>query len=432
MYNLNKYLTKNSIFFLFQLLIGTGFLVPILATNPTENSSTNLVYKPNVALKISGEVVDEKGEALIGANVVIKGTTKGVTTDVDGKFELEVPDANAILMVSYVGYDKQEVVVGKQTQLRIALKPQGALEEVVVVGFGVQKKISVTGAISSVTTKDLIQSPVANLSNSLVGRMAGLFAVQSSGEPGNDGSTLRIRGVSTFAGGSSSNPLIMVDGIEVSNYNNIDPNEIESLTILKDASATAIYGIRGANGVLIITTKRGKIGKPQLSYSSNIAVTGFTNLRKGMDSYTYAKTYNEALKYDAYVSGAVYAPRFTDEELTKYQSGSDPIFYPNTDWYAKVLKPLTSQTQHNLNINGGTEKVKYFISAGYFNQGGQYNETGFKSEFNANRDYKRYNFRSNFNFDVTKSLKISVDIASQTEALSGSNEIGRASCRERV
>jgi TonB-linked SusC/RagA family outer membrane protein len=374
-----------------------------------------------VAFKIKGRVIDETGEGLIGANILVKGTGKGTTADADGNFELEVPNAQAVLVISFVGYDKQEITVGTQTFINVSLKPQKALEEVVVVGFAVQKKISVTGAVSSVSTKELIQSPVANLSNSLVGRMAGLFAVQGSGEPGSDASTLRIRGVSTFAGGTSSNPLIMVDGIEVSNYNNIDPNEIESVTILKDASATAVYGIRGANGVLIITTKRGTVGKPQLSYSSNVAITGFTDLRKGMDSYTYAKSFNEGLKYDAYVSGAVYKPQFSDEDIEKYKTGSDPTFYPSTDWYSQVLKPYTTQTQHNLNINGGTEKVKYFISAGFFNQGGQYNESSLKSEFKANKNYKRYNFRSNFNFDVTKRLKVAIDIASQTEALSGSN-----------
>ena len=248
--------------------------------------------------------------------------------------------------------------------------------------------------------------------------MPGLFAVQGSGEPGNDQSTLRIRGVSTFSG--AADPLILVNGVEVSNYNNIDPNEIENLTILKDASATAIYGIRGANGVLLITTKRGKVGKPQLSYTANGAETSFTALRKGMNSYDYARSFNEALRNDGYISGG-YTPKFSDADIAKYKSGEDPIFFPNTPWYDLVLKPHAYQTQHNLSINGGTDKVRYFMSAGFFSQGGQFNNTDLVKDFDANRRYKRYNFRSNFDFEVTKRLKTSIDLSSQTENLQGSN-----------
>ncbi|WP_080058409.1 SusC/RagA family TonB-linked outer membrane protein [Spirosoma aerolatum] len=370
---------------------------------------------------IRGKVTDtEKGEPVPGASIVIKGAAKGTNTDASGLYTIAVPDQNAVLVFSFVGFDKQEVLVGNQTQINIALKPDmKELNEVVVVGFGTQKKATVTGAIAAIGTKDLLQSPVANISNSLVGRMPGLFAVQTSGEPGNNASTLRIRGVSTFSG--ASDPLILVNGVEVSNYNNIDPNEIENLTILKDASATAIYGIRGANGVLLITTKRGKVGKPQLSYTGNVAVTSFTSLRKGMNSYDYARLYNESLKNDTYVSGAVYVPKFTDADLALYKSGEDPIFHPNTDWYSLVLKPQALQTQHNLSINGGTEKVRYFVSAGFFSQGGQFNHSDLVKDFDANRKYKRYNFRSSFDFDVTKRLKASIDLSSQTENLSGNN-----------
>lgn len=370
---------------------------------------------------VKGKVTDtEKGEPIPGVSIVLKGSTKGTNTDANGTYSMAVPAQGAVLVFSFVGYDKQEVIVGNQTQINVALKPDmKELNEVVVVGFGTQKKATVTGAIASVSTKELVQSPVANISNALVGRMPGLFAVQGSGEPGNNASTLRIRGVSTFSG--AADPLILVNGIEVSNYNNIDPNEIENLTILKDASATAIYGIRGANGVLLITTKRGKVGAPQLSYTGNVASTSFTALRKNMNSYDYARSYNEAQRYDAYVSGAVYAPKFSDAAIALYQSGEDPIFYPSTDWYDLVLKPQALQTQHNLSINGGTDKVRYFVSAGLFTQGGQFNNSKLIKDFDANRNYKRYNFRSNFDFDVTKRLKASLDLSSQTETVSGSN-----------
>ncbi|UFH57957.1 SusC/RagA family TonB-linked outer membrane protein [Spirosoma sp. KNUC1025] len=382
---------------------------------------------------IKGKVTDtEKGEPVPGASIVLKGATKGTNTDANGFYSIAVPDQNAVLVFSFVGFDKQEVIVGNRVQINITLKPDmKELNEVVVVGFGTQKKATVTGAIAAIGTKDLLQSPVANISNSLVGRMPGLFAVQTSGEPGNNASTLRIRGVSTFSG--ASDPLILVNGVEVSNYNNIDPNEIENLTILKDASATAIYGIRGANGVLLITTKRGKVGKPQLSYTGNVAVTSFTNLRKGMNSYDYARLYNESLKNDAYVSGAVYVPKFTDADLALYKSGEDPIFHPNTDWYSMVLKPQALQTQHNLSINGGTEKVRYFVSAGFFSQGGQFNHTDLVKDYDANRKYKRYNFRSSFDFDVTKKLKLSIDLSSQTENLTGSSNLnGTANNSNRI
>ncbi|WP_461054018.1 SusC/RagA family TonB-linked outer membrane protein [Spirosoma arcticum] len=370
---------------------------------------------------VKGKVTDsEKGEPIPGASIVLKGANKGANTDASGTYSIAVPDRTAVLVFSFVGFESQEVTVGSQTQVNVVLKPDmKELNEVVVVGFGTQKKATVTGAIASITTKDLLQSPVANISNSLAGRMPGLFAVQGSGEPGNDASTLRIRGVSTFSG--AADPLILVNGVEVSNYNNIDPNEIENLTILKDASATAIYGIRGANGVLLITTKRGKVGKPQLSYTANVAVTSFTSLRKGMNSYNWAKSLNEALRNDSYITGATYVPRFSDADLALYQNGQDPVLHPNTDWYALTLKPQALQTQHNLSINGGTEKVRYFVSAGFFSQGGLFNHTDLIKDFDANRKYKRYNFRSNFDFDITKRLKASIDLSSQTENLSGSN-----------
>ena len=398
-------------------------------------ADNQLVTTPRPAdITVRGKVTDsEKGEPIPGASIVLKGpTNKGTNTDANGNYSIAVPDRASVLVFSFVGYEKQEITVGNHAQVNVVLKADmKELNEVVVVGFGTQKKATVTGAIASIATKDLLQSPVANISNSLVGRMPGLFAVQTSGEPGNNASTLRIRGVSTFSG--AADPLILVNGIEVSNYNNIDPNEIENLTILKDASATAIYGIRGANGVLLITTKRGKVGKPQLSYTANVAVTSFTNLRKGMNSYDYAKSFNEALKNDAYVSGAVYTPKFSDADLALYKSGEDPIFHPNTDWYALVLKPQALQTQHNLSINGGTEKVRYFVSAGFFSQGGQFNHTDLVKDYDANRRYKRYNFRSSFDFDVTKQLKVSIDLSSQTENLTGSNNLnGTANNSNRI
>lgn len=372
----------------------------------------------NIDVTVTGTVRDENGEPLPGVTISVPGKSIGTVTDLEGKYTLSVPEGST-LVFSFIGFETQSIAIGDRSVIDINLAEDlASLDEVVVVGFGTQKKESVTGAISSVETKDLLQSPVANVSNALVGRMPGLFAVQGSGEPGNDQSTLRIRGISTFSG--QADPLIMVDGIQVDNYNNIDPNEIENITILKDASSTAVYGVRGANGVILITTKRGKLGKPQLSITSNVAVLSFTDLRKQMNSYDYARLFNEAQRNDSYITGG-YTPRFSDEDIEKYRSGEDPIFYPNTDWYGLLFKDQSIQTQHNLNISGGSEKVQYFISGGFFTQEGLFNNTRNIEEYDANRVFKRYNFRSNFNFDVTNRLKARIDISSQTEQSKGSN-----------
>ncbi|MFD2285876.1 SusC/RagA family TonB-linked outer membrane protein [Pedobacter petrophilus] len=364
---------------------------------------------------ITGTVVDETGKTIPGVSIAEKGTKNGTTTSVDGTFSIKVKDQNSIIIFSSTGYTSKQITVGTQKAFKIILNSSdNKLDDVVVVGYGTQKKITTTGAISSITTKELTQSPVANISNSLVGRLPGLFATQTSGEPGNDASTLRIRGVGTFNG--SADPLVLVDGIQVENFNNIDPNEVESLSILKDASATAVYGIRGANGVIIITTKRGQIGKPQINYTFNIASNSFTDIRKSMNSYEYASSWNRGIELDRYVVQGNTPLKYTPEEIEKYRTGSDPIFYPNTDWYNLLLKKSSGQSQHNLNIRGGQNKVKYFISIGLFDQAGLFNDfTYITKTFDANTTFKRYNFRSNFNFDVTKSFKIALDISAQTE-----------------
>jgi len=368
--------------------------------------------------KVSGIVLDENGLPVIGASVLIPGSNIGVATDINGRFTIEAP-TNAKLRVSYIGYEPREEELKVNSEMTISLNQSPkSLDEIVVVGFGAQKKESVVGSITSINTKDLVQSPQANISNSLIGRMPGLYAIQNSGEPGNDASILRIRGVGTFTG--NQDPLIMVDGIETTNYNNIDPNEIESLTILKDASATAVYGVRGANGVILITTKRGVEGKPKVSFSSNVARTDFPFLRKNMNSYTYANSYNKALAYDSYVTGN-YNPKYSDEAIELYRTHTDPIFYPDINWYNYMLKDASYQTQNNLSIRGGTERVKYFISLGYFTQDGMIKTTYYDAGYNNNLNYKRYNIRSNFDINLTKNLSTSIDFSSQISDTRGPN-----------
>ncbi|GJG30954.1 SusC/RagA family TonB-linked outer membrane protein [Hallella multisaccharivorax DSM 17128] len=367
---------------------------------------------PSDKNKLSGIVRDVTGEPIIGASVFVKGTKIGTITNVDGEFSLDVP-ANSTLMVSYIGFATREIPVKNHSNLKITLDEDAAhnLNEVVVVGYGTQKKTSVTGAIASVTTKDLVQTPQANISNMLVGKMPGLIAMQRSGAPGEDNSTLLIRGVSTFSDNTA--PLVMIDGVERPNYNGLDPNEIESVSILKDASATAIYGVRGANGVILITTRKGQKGKPHLSYSGNVAVQSPTALPHYLNSAQYCEMYNEALKNDAYTKGTSYVPRFTDEDIKLYRNGTDPIMHPSTDWVGTFLRKASMRTQHNFNISGGTDRVKYFISAGVFNQGGMYKYTKIDRHHDVNASDTRYNFRSNLDFNITQDFRATVQLSSQ-------------------
>ncbi|MGF6929231.1 TonB-linked SusC/RagA family outer membrane protein [Chitinophaga sp. W2I13] len=359
---------------------------------------------------ITGKVTDEKGSALIGTTIVVEGTQKSTSADSDGNYRIDVPEGKRVLVFSCIGYITRKVSLGSGAVLNVKMQPdEKNLGEVVVVGYGVQKKVTVTGAVASIGTKDLLQSPVANVSNMLVGRLPGLIAVQRSGEPGQDGSSLKIRGIGTLDAGSGSDPLIMVDGIERSNINQIDPNEIETINILKDASSTAVYGVRGANGVILITTRRGKMGPPKLSLTSNLGRQSPTQLPKMVSSYEYATLKNEALKNDGK------EPYFTEEDLELFKSGKDPVFHPSIDWFDMMLKPYSLQSQHNLNISGGTSLARYFISGGYFEQNGAYRYADYNPEFSANPKYKRYNFRSNFDFDVTPLFTVKVNLGGQVE-----------------
>ncbi|GAA0549348.1 TonB-dependent receptor [Chitinophaga japonensis] len=369
-----------------------------------------VLKKPPPGVIVTGKVTDENGAPVVGATVLVEGSQRSTSADADGNYRIEVPDGGKVLVFSCIGYMTRKVPLNNRTVINLQMQTdEKSLGEVVVVGYGVQKKVTVTGAVASINTKELLQSPVANVSNMLVGRMPGLIAVQRSGEPGQDGSSLKIRGISTLDAGKGSDPLIMVDGIERSNMNQIDPNEIETINILKDASATAVYGVRGANGVILITTRRGKVGPPQFSFTSNVGMQKPTQLPEMLNSYDYALLKNEALANDGK------APYFTERDLELFQSGEDPIFHPSVDWFKTMLKPHSLQSQYNLNISGGTEMTRYFISAGYFDQNGAYRYADYHPEYSANPKYKRYNFRSNFDFDVTPMFTVKVNLAGQVE-----------------
>jgi len=397
-------------FLLFSVIIFSS--VESLHSQTKSNNNQNFSEKKQV----NGIVKDAAGNPLPGVTIKADNVAGlGTVTGADGHFILNVPTSVQNLTFSFIGMVQQSVSIEKTTNLKVVMVDETIImSEVVVVGYGKQKKATVTGAISTVVTKDLLKSSQANISNALVGRMSGLTAVQKSGEPGKDQATIRIRGIGTFADGNLQNPLVMVDGVESETYNNIDPNEIENVSILKDASATAVYGVRGANGVILITTKRGTTSKPKVSLSTNFATQGFTDLRKPMNAYDWARSFNEAITYDGYLTGN-YTPKFSEEELIKYRDHTDPIFYPDTDWTKLIFKENTNQSQHNINISGGTKNVKYFVSLGYFSQQGMYNNTNLLSGYNTQVSYDRYNFRTNFDFQVTKDLSISLNVSDQLE-----------------
>lgn len=347
---------------------------------------------------IQGKVVDTQGEPVIGGNIVEKGTTNGVITDIDGRFSLSVNE-NAVLLVSYIGYVTREVSVRNQSNITITLsEDMQALDEVVIVGYGTQKKEVVTGAITTMKAEDVALSPSGNLAAGLAGRLSGVIINTRNGEPGADESTIRIRGQNSFVD-NSNNPLYVVDGVVRSEEGGIlsrfDPEDIESITVLKDASA-AIYGSRAANGVILITTKRGKVGKPTLSVSYNHAFTQPTRIVKMANSASYATAQNLANEMRGI------APRWTDDEIQKFADGSDRQHYPNTNWYEAVQKTWSSQDKANIQLTGGSDKFTYLVSGGVLNQGTPYNNSDIKN--------RMYNIRSNVDAHINDYIKITFDL----------------------
>lgn len=337
------------------------------------------------------------GEPLIGATITQKGTTNAVGTDERGFFSIEVP-ANAVLEVSNIGFETLEIRPNFSGPMQVDLKTSDSqLGEVIVVGYGTAKKATLTGAVSAIKGKEVLESPATNVSNSLAGRLPGLVAITGSGEPGYDGSTLRIRGANTL---NDNSVLVVVDGVPGRSLERIDPNSIESITVLKDASA-AIYGARAANGVILITTKRGKLGLPVITANVSFGFNQPTRLPKMADAATFATMLNEISDY----RGGT--PVYTDEEIQKYRDGSDPWRYPNTNWFDATLKKRSAQNNYNITISGGTEAMKYFVSLGAKTQEGNY--------FNSATKYNQYDFRSNIDGRITKDINIGVDVAGRME-----------------
>ena len=351
-------------------------------------------------------VVDADGLPVIGAGVTLKGTTTGVAADVDGGFTLLVPGETAVLEVSALGYVTEEVKVGKQRNFTVVLRDDTqSIEATVVVAYGTQTKATVTGALTSIDNKALIKAPVADVTNVLAGQMPGVSTVQETGQPGEDYAKIYIRGAGSLSD-SNASPLILVDGVERP-LNTVDPNEIESLSILKDAASTAVFGVRGANGVIIVTTKRGDTGKPRISVSSITGAQVPMSYITQSSSYDFARYYNVYQWNDGKTDPGLY---FTPEAIEAYRTGSDPVMFPNTQWHELMFRKAFVQTKNNINISGGSDKVRYFVSMGYMFQNGLLKQIP-DVPYDNNYSYNRYNYRANLDFKLTETTDMKFNIS---------------------
>lgn len=349
--------------------------------------------------KISGRVTDIKGEPLIGVNVTVDGDANGSITNMDGLYEIFVTKKSVVLKFTYIGFKTSEIRTNASTNIYdVTLEEQvNELEETVIVGYGTQRKISNIGAQSSMKMED-IKTPSASLTTTLAGRLAGVVAVQRTGEPGKDAADIWIRGISTP---NTSSPLVLVDGVERS-FNDIDPEDIESLTTLKDASATAVYGVRGANGVILIKTKPGKVGKPTVSADYYESFTRFTKMVDLADGITYMNAANEAMRNDGI------ATKYTEDQIRNTIAGKDPYLYPNVDWLKEIFNDWGHNRRVNVNVRGGSEKVAYYASVSYINETGMTVTDKNINTYDSKMKYSRYNFTTNLNIDVTPTTKVEI------------------------
>ena len=349
--------------------------------------------------KISGRVTDIKGEPLIGVNVTVDGDANGSITNMDGLYEIFVTKKSVVLKFTYIGFKTSEIRTNASTNIYdVTLEEQvNELEETVIVGYGTQRKISNIGAQSSMKMED-IKTPSASLTTTLAGRLAGVVAVQRTGEPGKDAADIWIRGISTP---NTSSPLVLVDGVERS-FNDIDPEDIESLTTLKDASATAVYGVRGANGVILIKTKPGREEKPTVSADYYESFTRFTKMVDLADGITYMNAANEAMRNDGI------ATKYTEDQIRNTIAGKDPYLYPNVDWLKEIFNDWGHNRRVNVNVRGGSEKVAYYASVSYFNETGMTVTDKNIDTYDSKMKYSRYNFTTNLNIDVTPTTKVEI------------------------
>ncbi|QIP13683.1 SusC/RagA family TonB-linked outer membrane protein [Spirosoma aureum] len=393
----------------------------VLSSNEVEPNSSatelNLGAGATADIPITGTVTDEKGEKLPGVSVLIKGTQRGTTTDTQGKFSLSIPAKETILIFSYVGFLPQEITIGSRTRIDVVLKGDDkTLDEVVVVGFGTQKKQSVVGSIVQTSTEELKRvGNVTDLKQTLTGNLPGLTTITASGEPGGTASgesatSIFIRGRNTWNGGQ---PLIMVDGVE-RNMENIDVNEVATISVLKDASATAVFGVKGANGVILITTKRGSDSKPQLAVSYNTTALSVSRLPEKLDSYEAIMLRNEMIEREGPinpVSWGDYVPYEVALRYRKPQSDINSILYPNVDWKEAMFKDVSWSHKANLNVTGGTKFVKYFGSLAYLHESDMFKKYENYKNYDPSYSFNRFNFRSNLDFRVTGTTTLKMNLA---------------------
>ena len=461
---LNDIESQTNLLFIYNKNVNVNRKVSVNAQNTSLQEVLQNLFDNNVSFKIEGSyivlspagatgspqqakhtvkgVVEDALGPIAGANVVEKGQpSNGTITNLDGKFTLKVTSNKAIIAISMIGMKTVEVTVpkdGKTLTVRLHDDTQ-TLDEVVVVAYGQQKKVSVTGSISAVGNRELKQGPTSSVTNSLTGRIPGLVTRQTSGRPGEDAAALYIRGRATV---NDASPLIMVDGIE-RDFSQIDPDEIESISVLKDASATAVYGVRGANGVILVTTKRGNSGKAKVSFSGEFGITQINRITKMVNAEEYATLMNEGLVNEGQ------APKYTEHDMQLYRNQSSPFTHPDND-YIDMFTKLGTQQKYNVNVSGGNERLKYFVSLGYFHQNGTY-ETDIEKlkkkpdlakliainpeldnllqqpDYNSAYYYNRFNVRTNLDIQVTKDFSIGVDFSYRTGSKNRPNSEGDAS-----
>lgn len=376
-----------------------------LAEKPQKVNPQLRDEKEKKGVLVRGRVTDEFGEAVIAAYVLEKDTQNGTLTDINGEYELMVSSESAVLEYKALGYQDRSVSIGKRQKVEVVLSVENTLlDEIVVIGYGTQTKTSITGALSVVDTKKLVESPVSSITNVLAGNVPGVSSVQTSGQPGKDAATIYVRGTGSLSSELSA-PLILVDGVE-RDFAQIDPNEIENMSILKDAASTAVFGVRGANGVILITTKRGKEGKQNISVSSNTGVQQPISLVNQVGSYEYATFWNQKMHNDGVTDPS---RLFSREAIEAYRTGSDPIMYPSVNWTDMMCNDFFMQSKNNVNISGGGKDVDYFVSLGYLYQNGILKQLE-ELPYNNNYTYNRYNYRANVDVALTRTTKLKLNI----------------------
>ncbi|MDR2472034.1 MAG: SusC/RagA family TonB-linked outer membrane protein, partial [Tannerella sp.] len=398
----------------FGILCRTVMFISLLQSVVAQGTNLTELESAQPARKtVTGVINDETDEPLAGATVVVKGSPRGVTADSDGTFSIDVT-ANDILQISYIGYELLEVKVGNQTYISIKLEPKrNELDEVTIVAFGKQKKESVIGSITTINPSDL-KVPSSNLTTALAGQMAGVIAYQRSGEPGADNADFFVRGITTF--GTNTNPLILIDGIELTTTDlaRLQPDDIASFSIMKDATATALYGARGANGVILVTTKQGQDGPAKISLRMENSISAPTQNVRLAGPVTYMKLANEAVLTRNPLNELPYS----EEKIENTLAGMNPLIYPANDWRSMLFKNYTMNQRLNLNVSGGGGIAKYYVAGSFSNDNGIL-KVDKRNNFNNNISLKNYTLRANVNINITKTTEMAVRLSGNFDEYNG-------------